>query len=358
MEKLQDVRIIPMRTLRKFVFSHSWSSQSRNLDIDWYGVKPQYLLIQYSTYVEINRNAHSVIVRSTVGEMRFEKRLSIPEGVGELLEDIEGAIEMCETVDSSEMQFTEEDNHCCVELQYYKGESINIKAKYIKQAMPKWWDDVVETINNFLSFYSQQESIVPPKKEFEEGMLIYCSCSFEESSKTYYYRTSDKSIEEGDYVVVPVGSNNNEKTVYVEKVEYFKPDEVPLPIEKTKEILRRAEDDEDSSYYDDDDEEQVDVIVKIFTEPEVGWGSRGNALLWQDLCHHFLETGLPSTFYQLEKDIYTFIEQLIGKEFTEPTFVEKYDTGGMSSGIITPDWWKETGVPELKKRFGHYLMKL
>ena len=49
----------------------------------------------------------------------------------------------------------------------------------------------------------------------------------------------DDSIEPGDRVIVPAGGDNHEAVVEVVKVEYFQPENVPLPVEKTKHILRK-----------------------------------------------------------------------------------------------------------------------
>ena len=67
--------------------------------------------------------------------------------------------------------------------------------------------------------------------------IIYCSVEFEEGYTSYYYITDDDSIEPGDRVVVPAGRDNHEAVVEVVKVEYFQPENVPLPVEKTKHIL-------------------------------------------------------------------------------------------------------------------------
>ena len=69
--------------------------------------------------------------------------------------------------------------------------------------------------------------------------IIYCSIEFEEGYKSYCYITDDDTIEPGDRVVVPVGRDNHESVAWVVKVEYYQPENVPLPIEKTKHILRR-----------------------------------------------------------------------------------------------------------------------
>ena len=100
-----------------------------------------------------------------------------------------------------------------------------------------------------------------------------------------------------------------------------------------------------------DDYEADDAVAMIFAEPQFGWGARGNPLLWNDLRTHFCNEGLPSTFEDFEKATYAYIETKIGRPFTEDTFVKEYDKGGMSSGMITPEWWRAIGIPELKKRY-------
>lgn len=60
------------------------------------------------------------------------------------------------------------------------------------------------------------------------------------ADKSYYYIADDDSIEVGDYVIVPAGKDNHEATVEVVKKEYFAADEVPLPMEKTKHIIRKC----------------------------------------------------------------------------------------------------------------------
>lgn len=62
--------------------------------------------------------------------------------------------------------------------------------------------------------------------------------------KSYYYIADDDSIEVGDYVVVPVGKDNHQSVAEVVKVEFFAEEDVPLPIEKTKHIIRKCTDDD------------------------------------------------------------------------------------------------------------------
>ena len=73
------------------------------------------------------------------------------------------------------------------------------------------------------------------------GEYIYCSVSFQPDGRTYYYRTDDDTLRPGDWVIVPAGAQNRETRVRVEEVEYFREDELPMPLERVKRVLRRCE---------------------------------------------------------------------------------------------------------------------
>jgi hypothetical protein len=99
------------------------------------------------------------------------------------------------------------------------------------------------------------------------GEVKYCGVEFSEGGKIYHYRTADLRIAVGDNVIVPAGDNNYEREAVVKTVEFCRWDDTPYPLEKTKQILRKAddtihtaprlalpgevvdEDDEDDDYY-------------------------------------------------------------------------------------------------------------
>lgn len=70
--------------------------------------------------------------------------------------------------------------------------------------------------------------------------VIYCSVSFGEPDKTYYYQTDDDTILIGEKVIVPVWPEDNGVPAYVQKVQYFDKRKVPFPLSKTKHIIRKA----------------------------------------------------------------------------------------------------------------------
>ena len=71
------------------------------------------------------------------------------------------------------------------------------------------------------------------------GDIIYLSVAFGDNYKTYYYKTEDNSIDVGDLVVVPVGTDGKERIVKVVKKEYFQESSLPMPFEKVKTIIEK-----------------------------------------------------------------------------------------------------------------------
>ena len=74
-------------------------------------------------------------------------------------------------------------------------------------------------------------------KNITLGDIIYLSVTFGEHGKRYYYHTDNNEIKVGDWVVVPVGNDGKERIVKVEKKEYFREDNVPMPLSRVKSII-------------------------------------------------------------------------------------------------------------------------
>ena len=86
--------------------------------------------------------------------------------------------------------------------------------------------------------------VVYGKAKRRKSEYIFCSGTFDDGYKSYYYLTDDDSIEIGDFVLVPAGNDNHEAVVEVVNIEYFSEENVPLPIEKTKRIIRKCTDED------------------------------------------------------------------------------------------------------------------
>lgn len=121
------------------------------------------------------------------------------------------------------------------------------QGSFDKNGLPDAFEEFADAVFDFIRFYGWGEILdasVYGKVKRRTTDYIYCSVVFEEGQKSYYYLTEDDSIKIGDFVLVPAGKDNREVVVEVVNIEYFSEDNVPLPIEKTKRIIRKCMDED------------------------------------------------------------------------------------------------------------------
>jgi hypothetical protein len=96
----------------------------------------------------------------------------------------------------------------------------------------------------------------------------------------------------------------------------------------------------------------VVVVAALFQDEPQRWGLRGDPYLWREMRRHFGGVGCPATSEGLASIIEAAFEELTGFPIShaEPIYVEKYSHGGMSSGYVQPEFWRETAVPLLRSR--------
>jgi hypothetical protein len=87
-------------------------------------------------------------------------------------------------------------------------------------------------------------------------------------------------------------------------------------------------------------------------EPEV-WGLRGDPFLWRQMRSDLLSTPLPATEADLESLIAKAFLDTAGQPISsdEDVYVQRYSRGGMSSGFVSPEFWRDQAMALLKKRF-------
>jgi hypothetical protein len=91
----------------------------------------------------------------------------------------------------------------------------------------------------------------------------------------------------------------------------------------------------------------------IFQKEPAQWGFRGDPYLWRDLQEYMCSAKQPQNEEAFEKLFKEAFAHLTGKELERNSmiYVEKYNHGGMSGGRIAVEFWVDTGLPLLKKRF-------
>jgi hypothetical protein len=96
----------------------------------------------------------------------------------------------------------------------------------------------------------------------------------------------------------------------------------------------------------------VKAFQVIFEEPPQ-WGLRGDPFLWEELKSDFVD----SEFIWDKDNFSEFLKSFFCKatgypiSHTEDIFLERFDRGGMSSGMISVNFWRTTAFPLLEKRF-------
>ncbi len=96
-------------------------------------------------------------------------------------------------------------------------------------------------------------------------------------------------------------------------------------------------------------------VQAIFQPAPTQWGLRGDSHLWKELEGYFSKNPLLTdlTQNQFIEHIHRAMVSLTGQSTADGKdfFVEKYDTGGMSSGTVSAHFWEETAIPLLVGRF-------
>lgn len=96
-----------------------------------------------------------------------------------------------------------------------------------------------------------------------------------------------------------------------------------------------------------------DTIGSLFDDAPGQWGLRGDPYLWKEMADLFKFAPLPQTTAELEKELLSSFLSITGKPIsvTDHFFVEKFAHGGMSSGHISPQFWRDKALPLLLSRF-------
>ena len=85
------------------------------------------------------------------------------------------------------------------------------------------------------------EKSAPAEKPTSGGYYQFCKVQFKDGGNPYAYLTGGLPLAVGDFVVVPVGNRNTEKTGRVTDVFVCSAQDAPYPPEKAKFVLRKSE---------------------------------------------------------------------------------------------------------------------
>lgn len=160
-----------------------------------------------------------------------------------------------------------------IAIDFKRSAQCVIEGGFDKYGLPDDWAEFAGSLWDFMMFYGFGEILNPNifgKARRRTGDYIFCSVSFEEDGKTYYYIAEDDEISVGDFVIVPVGKENHESFAKVENIEYFGEDNIPFPLDRTKKIIRRFHGDNDETDNSDKSVTIPEGTVIMGSEPLAG----------------------------------------------------------------------------------------
>ena len=90
----------------------------------------------------------------------------------------------------------------------------------------------------------------------------------------------------------------------------------------------------------------------LFEEEPSQWGYRGDPYLWQELRHYFETIEIPESLEECEALIISAFESITKKTIEGDSIrIEQFNSGGMSGGMISTIFWRETAIPLLLARY-------
>ena len=210
----------------------------------------EYVTWDYSEHLIIDKKTETLEHIQNIGTgCKVSRKYEIEGGIESLLENFD-ASELFSHVEGNPDDVIETPNELRdyrITIDYKKAEQRIITGSYDKKGLPDDFSEFAETVFEFIRFYGLGEIFDPSvygKIKRRDNEYIFCSVEFEDGYKRYYYIADDDEIEVGDYVIVPAGKDNHHAIVEVVDIEYFSEEDAPLPVDKTKHIIRKCTDDD------------------------------------------------------------------------------------------------------------------
>lgn len=94
------------------------------------------------------------------------------------------------------------------------------------------------------------------------------------------------------------------------------------------------------------------VISDLFDPPPEQWGLRGDLFLWMETCQALCHVPVPEDDRAIERIILAAFTALTGDLATSTRHIgaKRFARGGMSSGMISTEFWTERFTPLIQQR--------
>lgn len=94
------------------------------------------------------------------------------------------------------------------------------------------------------------------------------------------------------------------------------------------------------------------TVSDLFDPAPTSWGLRGDLFLWIEMRHVLCHIPIPADGEELSNLVASAFELCVGSPLSDArdTAVKRLARGGMSSGMVSGEFWKSTFVPTLVRR--------
>lgn len=229
----------------------------QKLELTYTKIQPIYVPRIYTPVATLHYEERLTIVRSEeqlIHAMRMNDSYEVTHsyhvagGISKLLDSLDYDLlreEMADWVDEGEEPPKgAERKTYTLTVTFAKGQVFTMQGYFDAVGLPPVYAQVAAAVRKFTSQYGLGDiwnEAVYAKGRRRKGDLIFCGVSFHRDSSLYTYLTNDDTLQQGDYVIVPVGDDNREMTGRIEDIQYLPPNQAPYPLDKIKYILRKKE---------------------------------------------------------------------------------------------------------------------
>lgn len=214
----------------------------------------------YSEQISIDRNSEEIIYKRALQQGRsVTNTYYIPHYASSFIDEYSLLFQYFGEDNS---KYDEETPTVEIAILFEDKSVSNLKRSYNRYGVPREWEEFIDDLGTLLYSYGWFGDLFA-RQIFGKGVLddeyIFLSVTFNEYGKEYYYLTDDDTIVAGDFLEVPVGDYGTIRKVRVEKKEYFKLNEVPMPLEKVKHIIGKCQENEYADIWDYDYGDKIKI---------------------------------------------------------------------------------------------------
>lgn len=230
-EDEDEVRI--KKLVIEFDRNHHFEAKGIDKGVNWH----------YTESMTIDHEKEQLILKQNIGSgCVVTHQYDVQGGMDSILIAADECLQCGGWIDTPKYQDDTGVRFYKLTAEYYDNTLVTHAGIYNRKGIPdEPWTGLIDTILNFIGFYGLGELL--DEQSFlnagKTGEIKYCSVAFEKYGQTYYYQTDNEDIEVGDSVIVPCGGSNTERKGTVEEIGYYRTDNVPFPLEKTKSIISK-----------------------------------------------------------------------------------------------------------------------